>query len=122
MTKQTMKVHLINPNAIDENRAYLYFETDDTTRKRFNANLKNGIADEKVYTISIDYVRLNTNTTWVYYDVHKIIDQADLFMLVESTDFENDEPKAYVYSKEEMLRIAEKLNCKEDIKYIKKIA
>lgn len=121
MTKQKMKVHLINPNKIDENRSYLYFEADDNARHRFKSNIRNGIADEKVYTISTDYVQLNTNTEWVYYDVHKVIGETGLYMLVESNNFENDEPIAAVYSKKEVLVRMENMNCTADVERIETI-
>lgn len=122
MTKRKIKVHLINPNKIDHNRSWLYFETDEKARHRFNANIRSGIAEEAVYTISRDYVRLSTHSEWVFYDVHRVMNEKDLYMLVESNNFEDDGPIADTYNKKDLLLKVEKMDCKSDIKHIKKIA
>lgn len=101
----SFKVQLIRPNALDQNSPYLFFEMKPNARFNFKDNIASGIASVKNYAITDEFVRLESRNPNVYHDVHKVTNADDMYLLVESDNFEDSPPTATIHTQNEIIKI-----------------
>lgn len=116
-----LKVHLINPNSMDQNSSYLFFEMDEKARFKYKKDISAGIASELFYDITEDYACLETHNQNIHRDIHKILNVEDKYLIVDSDDFEGSLPTANIYTKEEVLKIIEDTESEHCLDYFLKL-